>query len=163
MGDLPETAFLAYLRDPDGFIQTEADQHIKSRSETFLLQFMKNDALLTEYQALVQDTGSPLHRMKAITEAVSSCGAKMVTVTVQKAGEQLTFKTEADQLKGYRNNYSTYRIPAADRREFERLFGRYADYTAEDIVKITYGRNTIYEAPVAPAEEMGPVMQMGGM
>ena len=54
-------------------------------------------------------------------------------------------------------------IPASDRKEFERLFGRYADYNAEDITKITYGRNTIYEAPAAPVEEMGPVMQMGGM
>lgn len=163
MGDLPEAAFLAYLRDPDGFIQTEADQHIKSRSETFLLQFMKNDALLAEYQTLVQDIGSPLHRMKAITEAVSSCGAKMVTVTVQKAGERLTFKTEADQLKGYRNNYSTYRIPAADRREFERMFGRNENYNAEEITRITYGKKTIYEAAPVQAEEPIRGMEMGGM
>ncbi len=54
-------------------------------------------------------------------------------------------------------------IPAQDRRRFEELFGCHSDYNADDITKITYGRNTIYEAPAAPVEEMGPVMQIGGM
>ena len=163
LGDLPETAFIAYITDPELFVQTEAEVYVKSNQEKFLLQFLKNDALLSEYQALMQDTGNPIHRMKAITDAVRECGAKTVTVTVQKDGQELTFKAAADSLTGHRNYYSTTEIPAADRREFERLFGRYTDYNAEDITKITYGRNTIYEAPEAPAEEMGPTMQMGGM
>ena len=163
LSELPETAFIAYITDPDLFVQTEADQYIKNNQEKFLLQFLKKDALLAEYQALMQDTGNPVHRMKAITDAVKGCGAKTVTVTVQKDGQELTFKTAANSLTGHRSYYSTSDIPATDRREFERLFGRYADYNAEDVTRITYGRNTIYEAPAAPAEEMGPVMQMGGM
>ena len=162
LDELPEAAFIAYMQDPEGFIQTEAEMHIKNNQEKFLLQFLKNDALLAEYQALAQDTGSPIHRMKAITDAVKGCGAKTVTVTVQKDGQEFTFKTSAASLTGHRNYYNTSDIPASDRKEFERLFGRYADYNAEDVVKITYGRNTIYEALPAPAEEMGPVMQMGG-
>ena len=160
---LPETAFIAYITDPELFVQTEAEQHIKNNQERFLLQFLKNDALLAEYQVLMLDAGNPIHRMKAITDAVKGCSAKTVTVTVQKDGHELTFKTSAASLTGHRNYYSTSDIPASDRREFERLFGRYADYNAEDVTRITYGRNTIYEAPAAPAEEMGPVMQMGGM
>ena len=163
LSELPETAFIAYITDPELFVQTEAEQHIKNNQERFLLQFLKNDALLVEYQALMLDAGNPIHRMKAITDAVKGCGAKTVTVTVQKDGQELTFKTSAASLTGHRNYYSTSDIPATDRREFERLFGRYADYNAEDVTRITYGRNTIYEAPAAPAEEMGPVMQMGGM
>ena len=163
LSELPETAFIAYITDPELFVQTEADQYIKNNQEKFLLQFLKSDALLAEYQALMQDTGSPIHRMKAITDAVKGCGAKTVTVTVQKDGQELTFKTAADSLTGHRNYYSTSDIPASDRREFERLFGRYADYNAEDIVKITYGRNTIYEAPPAQSEDMTEGMEMGGM
>lgn len=163
MGDLPEAAFIAYIQDPEGFIQTESAQHIRNHQEGFLLQFLKNDILLSEYQALTQDSGSPLHKMKAITEAVSDCGAKTVNVTIQKAGENLTFKMEADQLKGYHSSYNIYHIPAADRREFERLFGRYADYAAEDVVRITYGRNTIYEAAPAPVEEPVQGIGIGGM
>ena len=163
MDELPETAFLAYIQDPEGFVQNEAEQHIKIHQEKFLLQFLKNDALLTAYQALVQDTGSPIHQMKAITEAIKDCGAKTVTVTVEKDGRELTFKTDASSLTGYKNRYSTYDIPAQDRREFERMFGKYSDYSAEDITKITYGRNTIYEAPPVQTEDMAKEPGMGGM
>lgn len=167
LDELPEATFIAYIQDPDGFIQTAADQYIKTNQEKFLLQFLKNDALLTEYQALVQDADNPIHRMKAITEAVKASGAKSLTVTVQKGEQELTFKAAASSLTGCRNYYSTYSIPAPDRREFERLFGRHSEYKAEDITRITYGRNTIYEAPPVlteePVETMGPTMQMGGM
>ena len=160
---LPETAFIAYITDPELFVQTEAEQYIKDNQEDFLLHFLRNDALMAEWNALMQDTGNPIHRMKAITDAVTGCGAKTVTVTIQKDGQELTFKTSADYLKGHRSYYNSSGIPASDRREFERLFGRYAEYHAEDIVKITYGRNTIYEAPQIQSEELGATMQMGGM
>ena len=161
LNDLSETAFLAYIQDPEGFIQTETEMYIKTNQEKFLQQFLENDALMAEYQALTRDTGSPIHQMKAITDAVKASGAKTVTVTVQKGGQELTFKTEASSLTGYRNRYSTYDIQASDRREFEKLFGRYTDYNAEDITRITYGRNTIYEAAPAQTEEMAA--GMGGM
>ena len=152
MEELPEAAFLAWLQDPEGFIQTEAEAYIKSDSENVLRQFLENDALLAEYQALIQDTGSPIHRMKAITDALNSSNAKMVTVTVQKGEGELTFKMEASQMKGHHAYYSSYYIPAADRRRFQQVFGRSADFKAEDVIRITYGRNTIYLAEPAQAE-----------
>jgi hypothetical protein len=86
-----------------------------------------------------------------------------VTVTVQKAGEELSFRTGTTPLRGRYNSYSTSHIAAADRQEFERLFGRYASYTAEDITRITYGKRTLYEAPPVQAEDMAEGMAMGGM
>lgn len=154
---------MAWLQDPEGFIETEAEQYIKINQEKFLLQFLKDDALLAEYQALMQDTENPIHRMKAITEALKASGAKTVTVTVEKDGKELTFKTAANSLTGHRNYYSTYDIPAQDRREFERLFGRSADYCAEDIIRITYGKKTLYEAPPIQAEDMAERIELGGM
>ena len=165
MCEMPEAAFLSWLQDPDSFIQTEAETYIKSNPERFLLQFLKSEALLAEYQALAENTGSPIHRMKAITDAINISGAKMVNVTVQKDGEELTFKMDAGRMKGHQTHYSTYYIPAADRRRFEQVFGRNAGFRAEDVIRITYGRNTIYEAPSAQEERMaesaGSVM--GGM
>lgn len=167
LDQLPETAFLAYIQDPDGFVQAEAKQYIKENQEDFLKQFLENDALIAEYQALMQDTSNPLHRVKAISDAIKASGAKTVTVTVQKAGEELSFRTGTTPLRGRYNSYSSSHITATDRQEFERLFGRYSNYTAEDITRITYGRNAIYEAPIAQTEEImeeqGPAMQMGGM
>ena len=109
------------------------------------------------------DAGSPLHRMRDITQALNQCGAKTVNVTIQKGGEEMTFKIPANGLKGYRISYNTWDIPAADRRQFYEMFGRSAQYAAEDIAKITYGRNTIYEAPSCPAMEMTESFGMGGM
>ena len=101
--------------------------------------------------------------MKAITDAVKDSGAKAVTVTIQKDGAELTFKTAADSLTGHRGYYSTYYIPAQDRREFERMFGRNADYNADEITRITYGKKTIYEALPAQTEEPIRGIEMGGM
>lgn len=81
----------------------------------------------------------------------------------QKNDVEMTFKVPASGLKGYQTYYDSWDIPAADRREFYEAFGKSADYTVEDITKITYGRNTIYEAPPAPAEEMTEDIGMGGM
>lgn len=162
-----EDTMLAYLQTPDALVEREAGQYIKDHQEQSLLTFLENDALRHKYVALLQDEDSPIHRMKAISGAVRDSGAKMVTVTVVKPEGELTFKAAADSLTGYRNYYSSYDIPAQDRREFERMFGKYADYHAEDITRITYGRNTIYEATPDQTEGLeqddGPSMTMGGM
>lgn len=160
--ELPETTFLAYIQDPGAFIQAEAERHIDANQEKFLLQFLKNDALMEEFQSLAQDAASPIHRMRAVTEVVKACGGKTVSVTIQKGGKELTFKTEARVLMGHRNAYSTFYITAADRRKFEEAFGRHTDYTAEDITRITYGRNTIYEASSVQMEDVGEEIKMGG-
>ena len=163
LDELPEAAFLAYIQDPDGFVQAETEQYIKENQESFLKQFLENDALMAEYQALMRDTSNPLHRVKAISETIKTSGAKTVTVTVQKAGEELSFRTGTTPLRGRYNSYSSSHITATDRQEFERLFGRYSDYKAEDIARITYGKKVIYEAPPMQAEDMAKGMMMGGM
>lgn len=160
---LDESSFLAYLSDAEGYVQIEANKYLSAHQERFLLQFQKNDALDKAFQELMNDATHPAHKMKAITDAVSRSGAKMVNVTVYKDGQTLTFKTAAKSLRGFKNYYNTYDIPAQDRREFERMFGGYADYNAGDITKITYGRNTIYEAAPRQEESMADDMGMGGM
>ena len=75
----------------------------------------------------------------------------------------MLFRSAASSLTGHKSFYSTYDIPAQDRREFEQLFGRHASYYAEDITRITYGRNTIYEAPPIQTEDMAEEPGIGGM
>lgn len=117
------------------------------------------DALLAEYQMLSQDSDAPVYRMRAITDALQKSGAKTVNVTVQKDGVELTFKTSAESLKGLKSQYSTWYIAPSDRLQFRHLFGAGSDYSAEDIIRIAYGRSTLYEAPSAPAEDI----EMQGM
>ena len=45
---LPEAAFIAYIQDPENFVKEEAEQYIKANGERFLLQFLRNDALLEQ-------------------------------------------------------------------------------------------------------------------
>ena len=40
--ELPEAAFLAYIQDPETFIQTEAEQYVKTHQEALLLQHMNS-------------------------------------------------------------------------------------------------------------------------
>lgn len=156
-----EETLVAYIQNPDTIIALEAENYISSHQQELLAQFLENDALLVKYQALVQDSGSPIHRMKAITDAIQGCGAKSVNVTVQKGEMELTFKAAADSLTGHRNSYSIYYISAPDRRNFEAMFGRHSNYNAEEITKITYGKNTIYEALPVQTEDVAE--EMGGM
>lgn len=158
-----EAGIAAYLTDPDGYIKTQAEDYIAQNGEDLLAQFLKHDALAEELQKIEADTDNPLHRMRAITQALNRCGAKTVNVTIHKDGEEMTFKVPANGLKGYRVSYNAWDIPAADRRQFYEMFGRSAQYTAEDITKITYGRNTIYEAPSSQSMEMAESFGMGGM
>ena len=81
------------------------------------------------------------------------------TPRIQKNGVELTFKTSAESLKGLKSQYSTWYIAPSDRLQFRHLFGAGSDYSAEDIIRIAYGRSTLYEAPSAPAEDI----EMQGM
>ena len=150
---------LSYLKSPEDYIKTTAEQYMRDNQEEFLAQFLKKDALLAEYQMLSQDSDAPVYRMRAITDALQKSGAKTVNVTVQKDGVELTFKTSAESLKGLKSQYSTWYIAPSDRLQFRHLFGAGSDYSAEDIIRIAYGRSTLYEAPSAPAEDI----EMQGM
>ena len=154
-----EDTLLSYLKSPEDYIKTTAEQYMRDNQEEFLAQFLKKDALLAEYQMLSQDSDAPVYRMRAITDALQKSGAKTVNVTVQKDGVELTFKTSAESLKGLKSQYSTWYIAPSDRLQFRHLFGAGSDYSAEDIIRIAYGRSTLYEAPSAPAEDI----EMQGM
>lgn len=158
-----EDKLLAYLTAPEELISAEAKAYIESHQQEILSEFLKNDALLAAYNQLEADVDNPIHRMRSITQAVEGSGAKSVNVTIQKEGAVLTFKMSAAAMTGYHPDYSTWDIPAQDRRKFQELFGKHADFTAEDVTQITYGRSVIYEAALEQeqTEAIGPVM--GGM
>ncbi len=163
MEQLPEDTFLAYLRSPKDLVKAEAEQYMLVNQEDFLLQFLKKEALMAEYRTLMQDPDNPLHRMREISQAVKASGAKTASVTIQRDGKELAFKAEAHSLMGQRGFYNASYIAAPDRRKFEQEFGRSWDYSPEEIMRITYGRNTIYEAPPDQTEAMADGIEMGGM
>jgi len=142
-----EDSLLDYILDPQGYASKEAAAYIENNQEEMLFDFLCSDMELAEYQALVVDTNNPVHIVKKIMAAMNTTPAKTVNVTILKNGEEFTFKTEAQELRrDCKNYYSSWNMVAADRRKFEELFGRSADYTPQEILRITYARAVLYEA-----------------
>lgn len=156
---LDEKLFLDYLKSPETVVKAHAEKYMASHQEQFLLQFLETEALQRVYRDLMDNVTHPAHKMKAITDAVKESGAKTVNVTVFKAGQEMTFKAAARSLRGYRDGYNGFDIQSADRQKFEAAFGRCADYTADEIIRITYGRNTLYEAAPVMDEDMSQTME----
>ncbi|MCL2194355.1 MAG: hypothetical protein FWB76_00170 [Oscillospiraceae bacterium] len=141
-----EESFLAYVLDPQDFVARAAADYAANHQERILYQFMCNSAKAKEYIAICGNPRHPAHSVKRIMQAVLDSPAKTVRVTIRKNGKELTVKADAHEFRrDCTSSYSTWRIAAADRREYERLFG-YVDYKPQDIVRIEYGRAVLYEA-----------------
>ncbi len=81
------------------------------------------------------------YKQKEIESAVKD--KVTVNVTILKDGIPLTFKTKANSLNTYCNCYLKYHI-ITNSGKYERLFDG-KDYTADEIVYITYSKKRIYE------------------
>ena len=143
-----EDSLLDYISDPESYAAREVEMYLKFKQDAILIAFLENSAVAKELIALDGNPRSQAHRVKAIMRAMSASAAKTVRVTIRKDGQELTFKAEADQFRrDCGSYYSSWRIEAAGRREFERLFGR-GDYGPEHVLRIEYGRAVLYEAEV---------------
>jgi len=141
-----EDSLLAYILDPDGYVRTEAKKYTDNHQELMLSDFLKGDMVAAEYKKFIENPSDPIHLVKRIIRAVSASSAKTVTVTIRKDNIDFTFKTEANEIRlDCVTHYSDWNIVMADRREFERLFGRGSHYKPEDILRIEYSRSVLYE------------------
>lgn len=142
-----EDTLLAYIADPDGYAEQEAAAYIKENQEVMLDSFLTNDAVYAAYEDLLAATDNPVHIVKKIRSALNASSAKTVNVTIFKDGTEFTFKTEADVLRrDCTSYYNTWSMVAADRRRFEARYGRSDNYLPQEIRKITYSKNVLYEA-----------------
>ncbi|MCL2588414.1 MAG: hypothetical protein FWD84_03290 [Oscillospiraceae bacterium] len=141
-----EDSLLAYILNPAQYTVAEVDAYMGSHQEDMLFHFLYMDAVSAAYADILNTPLAPVHKVKRIMAAMNDSSAKTVTVTIRKGGIEFTFKTEAHRLRrDCTCTYSTWDILAADRREFERLFGRAASYRPEDILRITYARSVLYQ------------------
>ena len=141
-----DETLLDFIADPEAYAEKEAAAYLTAQQEQILYSFLHDDLVQAEYDALLADNADPVHCVKRIMAAMRSTDAKTVNVTVCKDGTELTFKTEAQPLRcDCTSYYSTWNIVAADRRRFEQAFGRHADYTPAEILRITYSRSVLYD------------------
>ena len=123
---------LRYLKYHDATVEEAATGYWQTHQDDMLLEANPNH---------------PLHKQKAVMDAVKDSGAKTVNVTIIKGGEEYSFKYSADRLSRYmEGKYSAWDMPSKDRDGFYERFGRYSDFTPEDITEISYRGKTLYEA-----------------
>lgn len=146
-----EDNLLEYILNPQQFIDDEAQRYLEEHLDDILLELRKIESLKEHLAEIENTTDSPLHRIKAISKAVQESGAQTANVTIVKNGIEFSFKTATDTLKRTQNSYSRWDIPAAERREYEKLF-KYDSYKPEEIKEIKYRGQTIYSAE--PYEEV---------
>ena len=134
---------LETAEEKEKFILRKAKEHIQKNKNEIVLLLKKINLLNKELKAIYEDRNHIFHTRKAINQAVKN--KKTVNVTILKNGQTFTFKTGTGTLScgQYNEYYSDYDIQANDRQKYKELFG-HKDYTADEILKITYGKKDIY-------------------
>lgn len=138
---------LEYLTDKENFIEETSRDFIIDNMEEILKDLIRSEAKRKVLKTIEDNEEHPYFKIRDITNAVKNNNCKTVNVTINKDGIEQSFIYDADGLRYYNNSYlSTYNITKlADRNKFEENFGRHADFYFSDIVKMTYGKKTIYE------------------
>lgn len=138
---------LRYLKYHDAMVEEAATGYWQTHQDDMLLELRKNEIIREKLRVLEANPNHPLHKQKAVMDAVKDSGAKTVNVTIIKGGEEYSFKYSADRLSRYmEGKYSAWDMPSKDRDGFYERFGRYSDFTPEDITEISYRGKTLYEA-----------------
>ena len=143
--DSIQSMVLRYITDRDALITELAKQYIEENKNTIRNDIIRAKLTVIELAKLNEGADIHLKTMKEIIASVpSSC--RTVSVTTVIDGKELTFKSEASQLRSdCGNHYSTWYIPSSDRALFDVTYGHMADFRPEDITKITYSRKVLYE------------------
>lgn len=139
---------LDYLTDKETFIEEEARWFILENTTSILRSLAIDEKKKEVLKGIEDNEEHPYHKIKKIIDAIKDHNCVTVNLTINKNGIEQTFKYNADALKrDYNSSYlSTWNFEKAQERNlFEETFGRNADLYYEEIVKITYGKNTIYE------------------
>lgn len=142
-----EDEMVSYITNSVAYVEKEAGKYMCDYQEEILLQFLCNDLLQKEYNALLADEKNPVHIIRRIMDAVNSAPAKTVNVSIVKEGTELTMKVPADDMRmdpGADGGYNDWHIMAQDRKKFRSLFGDDASYKAGEIVQISYGKKVLY-------------------
>ena len=140
-----QSMVIRYITDRDALICELGKQYLEEYKEEIKMQIIR--AKLTDKELQKLNEGADLH-LKTMREIICAVpqDCKTVNVTTVIDGTELTFKTEAHQLRmDCGEHYSTWNIQATYRALYEAAYGRYRDYRPEDITKITYGKKVLYE------------------
>ena len=138
---------LEYLTEKESFIEETSRNFIVDNMEEIIKDLIRSEAKRKVLKTIENNKDHSYFKIRDITNAVKNSNCKTVNVTINKDGIEQSFVYDASNLKYYNNSYlSTYSIiKLADREKFEENFGRYGNFYFSDIIKLKYGKKTIYE------------------
>ncbi len=158
-----DDGLLDYITAPEDFIRQQGEKFLKENQDDILLQFKVNELIKAELENLEGIADSPLHRLRNINQALKETEAKTLQITVEKGGQEFSFKYEKIHLnrQDVYGGYWGFHMAKQERDQFERLFGKGTDFSPEDIVDISYRGKSLYSAePYIPEQEQGLVQSM---
>lgn len=141
VSDISMQDVLKYINNDSEFIDNKAKKHIEDNLNNIYINILYAQMCKKELLKIQKDKTNILHIKKAIKDCITD--QKTVTVTIFKDNKEFTFKTYVSTLKRG-DYYSSNDILAKDREEFYELFGKYEDYNADEITKITYSKKVLY-------------------
>lgn len=138
---------LEYLTDKNEFVEEVSRNFIADNAEDILNDMIESESKRKKLQEIEKNKNHIFYKIRNIVNSINDNNCKTVNLTIFKDNKEQTFIYDAKYLKNYSSSYlSQYNIiKLKDREEFEENFGRSADFYFSDIIKITYGKRTIYE------------------
>ena len=140
-----ERYLIKYLIDREKIIRSVAEEYHEKRKDEIRDDIIFNILTKERLELYKQGKDKQIENVKKIIASIPQ-DCRTVNVTTVIDGKELTFKTEASELRrDCKSTYSTWYIKASDRGLYESLYGRYSGYKPEDITRITFSRKTLYE------------------
>lgn len=138
---------LEYLTNKQEFIEETSRDFIIDNMEDILKDLVRSEGKRRVLKTIEDNKEHPYFKIRDITNAIKNTNCKTVNITINKDNIEQTFIYDANSLTYYNSSYlSIYNInKLADREKFEENYGRNEDFYFSDIVKMTYGKKTIYE------------------
>ncbi|MBO5183361.1 MAG: hypothetical protein J6B64_03070 [Bacilli bacterium] len=139
---------LEYITNKNDYIDEVSRDFIVQKLEKINMGLVDSKRKRELLKQIENDEGHKIHKIKSIVNSVDLEKMKTVTLTIFKDGIEQEFKYPTFSLRytEYYNDLYTYDIISPkDRKIFKENYGNNADLNYEDIVKITYGKNILYE------------------
>lgn len=143
-----QNQILMYLTDKEEFIRKTSKDFIEQNLEKINMGLVDSQKKRELLEQIENDESHEIHKIKSIVNSFNLEKVRAVTLTISKDGIEQEFKYPARSLSytRFHDYLSSYDIISPkDRKIFKENFGPHADLKYSDIVKITYGRITLYE------------------
>lgn len=143
-----QNQILMYLTDKEEFIRKTSKDFIEQNLEKINMGLVDSQKKRELLEQIENDKSHEIHKIKSIVNSFNLEKVRAVTLTISKDGIEQEFKYPARSLSytRFHDYLSSYDIISPkDRKIFKENFGPHTDLKYSDIVKITYGRITLYE------------------